>query len=303
MKIFKAYLGKYQFNPYIHIASEYKEILDNDFTKDKAKVYFFIKSKAIFSELAINEFSVNGKVINNDSKINIQFNICSFLGDLLLKIYDNNKNNIKHHVKEREAEKIADYILASMNLDRSAYSQRIDLSLGNGLFTYRDPILGGNTMPVHIYQLINSELLTLKDIKTDILYIGKSDSVDGILKGRIFNHEKSGHILGELGMKNDYLSVFMFEICVDPSIKIDKEIYIPCVEEILIRYFKPKYNKDYLMTKKGSSKHIEKLMNLGFTDCCIELNFDDDICSFGTEVRTHSKKHIISEKLSDIHNI
>lgn len=155
---------------------------------------------------------------------------------------------------------------------------------------------------MHLYQLINGKVITIPNdfLESSILYIGKSDTAKGILKGRIYKHEKTLPILGEHGTTNDEILVFIFEIKCENK-NIPKELYIPVVEEILIRHFKPNKNKEYISEKIGQTKHIKDLINLGFTDYYMELNFDDNVCRFGNETVPYSKKHIITGKLSDIH--
>lgn len=318
-KLFKVYLRNYKFQPIVHLAdSKNIELIDDNFTRNVAKLYFFVKSNCYLDNVSINEFMVSGQVFNNRKttflrkitsilkrKHKFSFQIPDFLESLLINIYKDNKNNIQSFLKEEPtAENILDYILYSLNITRKSYTQK-NLTNNTSLFKYRDPMFGYEEKPpVHIYQLISSGLVSIPSeyVDTDILYIGKSDNVNGILKGRILGHEKMLPILGEMGAYNDEILVFMFEIVLDSvdSQNIPKNIFIPCVEEILIRYFNPPKNTEYVSTKLGQSKHIKKLIELGFENYLVELNFDDQVCNFGTHSIPYSQNHIISGKLSEI---
>ncbi|WP_118808893.1 hypothetical protein [Haemophilus haemolyticus] len=318
-KLFKVYLRNYKFLPIVNLA-DYKNIdlIDDDFTKNVAKLYFFVKSNCYLDNVSINEFTVSGQVFNNRKnhflrnvpnclrrKHKFSFEIPNFLESLLINIYKDNKNDIQSFLKEEPtAKNILDYILSSLNINRASYTQK-NLTNNTSLFKYREPIFGYKEQPpVHIYQLINAGLVSIpsKYMDTHILYIGKSDNVNGILKGRILGHEKMLPILGEMGTYNDEILVFMFEIFLDSvdSQNVPKDIFIPCVEELLIRYFNPPKNIEYVSTKLGQTKHIKKLIELGFENYLVELNFDDQVCNFGTQSIPYSQKHIILGKLSEI---
>lgn len=167
---------------------------------------------------------------------------------------------------------------------------------------------------LHIYQMVNGKLANGKDsiklidipenfLQTEILYLGKADrATGGILEGRIYTHEKNLSILGEYGIFNDEVLIFIFEIEIINS-QVSKKIYVPFVEEVLIRYFM--HNSSRTKNKNGVNstqtwKSTTDMINKGFTEFHIELVFDDEICRFGTDSRPYSKKHIIKGKLSNL---
>lgn len=279
--IFKAYLGRYQFFPIINIADEQNhQFYESELINQQAKIYFFVKSKNYFSDVK-SDFGLANVTgfVNNPHGSRESFDFAKYL-PFIGAFNINQIPQIEKEIKENGVYKLA-----------KSPSNVIDIyKRGEIMYT------------MHLYQLINGRIITVpKDfLESNILYIGKSDTAKGILKGRIYKHEKTLPILGEHGTSNDEILVFIFEIRCEND-NIQRELYIPVVEEILIRYFQPNKNKEYISEKNGQTKHVKELMDLGFTDYYMELNFDDDVCRFGSETIIYSKKHIIKGELSKIH--
>lgn len=317
--IFKAYLRKYQFFPIVHLANdENHEVYNNDLIKKNAKIYFFVKSKNYFSDVRFSENAVHGKVVNTAGHTSkFKFNKTQPFSDLILKEME--KSGEREDVVTQKFNHIFSYKLIGSDiiiLLNKIYGDRFKNKLIQSIFINilkklvhpRTNVLtvfkNNHYFQVfHLYQLINGKAInTDKDfLQTNILYIGKSDNAKGILEGRIYKHEKHLPILGEYGTSNDEILVFIFEILLENK-RMNKNIYIPIVEEILIRYFSPGKNKQYVTEKKGKTSHVQKLIDKGFTDYYIELIFDDAVCRFGSEKREFSRKHIIKGKLENLHN-
>ncbi|WP_439239557.1 hypothetical protein [Lonepinella sp. BR2919] len=308
-RLFKVYLKRYQMEPIVHLAGINKDkeilnILDQDFTKEIAKIYFFVRSNSFLSKMSIKNYRVSGEVHNlKNGKRDFRFHLSDFFSDILFKLYDIHRNEIPASLK-REAYDIFNYIIENkLVANFEIKNQTLSIFDKTNCFSYK---IGGehnyNEPYIHLYQLINANLIDVdRDfLESNVLYIGKSDNTKGILKGRILGHEKMLPILGDIGVKNDEVLVFMFELCVDTLLDIPADIYIPCVEEILIRYFRPNKNDQYVESRIGKTTHINDLMNMGFEDYFVELNFDDHICRFGNEHISYSRKHFISGKLSDL---
>lgn len=271
---FKAYLEEYQFFPVINLSDEEeRKIFDNKLTLKEAKIYFFIQSKAKFKNVRFlkNEEKLNCKIINESNEV------YSF--------------SIKHSFPTR--------ILTPPS---NKFSKLINKIFMNNISSILEINTNNPNKPtfIHLFQVVNGAKnvnLPKNFLKSEIVYLGKSDNAKGILHGRVYRHEKTLPILGKLGVLNDEILIFVFKInLVDEAKNLPNDIYIPVVEEILIRYFQPRENREYLTTKTATSKHWKKMQNLGFTDYCIEMNFDDDVCCFGTSKKEFRTKHLILGK-------
>lgn len=79
--IFKAYLKDYQFFPIINIADERNhEFYDSELINQKAKIYFFVKSKNYFSDVKsdLGLSNVTG-FVNNPNGLKENFNFFKHL--------------------------------------------------------------------------------------------------------------------------------------------------------------------------------------------------------------------------------
>ena len=322
--LFKAYLRDYQFFPIVHLADDNNhKFYDSDLIKNRAKIYFFVESKNYFSNVRLLDNMVSGKVINNLGEIK-EFEFDKTMPfDAVIK--KNAQDNITHKNKSIDSEveylrnccrnDISYNIIGSdvaLLIYKYKFLKQISNFLNKLIHPYSNLLtvsVKGENLPFifHLYQLINGKIINIQDnfLETNIIYIGKSDNAKGILKGRIYGHEKMLPILGKHGTTHDEILVFIFEIILDIKNNVQKEIYIPVVEEILIRYFmknsRTTKNKEYISERTGQSENVKKLIKLGFNDYLIELNFNDEVCRFGTDVIPYNKKHFIKGRLGDLH--
>ena len=298
--IFHIHFRNFQFFSVRDLSIEEKHLLFNELTTKKANIYFFIKKNIFFESIKIKEeYKITGNFINNlKQKKRFAFDMYQYYEELLLPIAKEKKLSLEYIINQKMANLYYPNTCVSQLELENTYKKLASITEINLSLASLDDPLSQKNLELDTYKLINYFKYPIDKnfIKSDIIYIGKSNDKKGIIS-RIINHEKWLPILSpRSNLDGDEICVFMFEIAFSNSLKIPKDIYIEACEQILINYFKPPENNLHKNSSLSTEK-IKKLKSYGFNNYLIELNFEDLICNFGTQYVPHNLKHFIVNSL------
>lgn len=298
--IFHIHFRNFQFFSVRDLSIEEKHLLFNELTTKKANIYFFIKKNIFFESIKIKEeYKITGNFINNlKQKKRFAFDMYQYYEELLLPIAKEKKLSLEYIINQKMANLYYPNKCVSQLELENKYKNLASITEINLSFASLYDPLSQKNLELDTYKLINYFKYPIDKnfIKSDIIYIGKSNDKKGIIS-RIINHEKWLPILSpRSNLDGDEICVFMFEIAFSNSLKIPKDIYIEACEQILINYFKPPENNLHKNSSLSTEK-IKKLKSYGFNNYLIELNFEDLICNFGTQYVPHNLKHFIVNSL------
>lgn len=298
--IFHIHFRNFQFFSVRDLSIEEKHLLFNELTTKKANIYFFIKKNIFFESVKIKEeYKITGNFINNlKQKKRFAFDMYQYYEELLLPIAKEKKLSLEYIINQKMANLYYPNKCVSQLELENKYKELASITEINLSFASLYDPLSQKNLELDTYKLINYFKYPIDKnfIKSDIIYIGKSNDKKGIIS-RIINHEKWLPILSpRSNLDGDEICVFMFEIVFSNSLEIPKDIYIEACEQILINYFKPPENNLHKNSSLRTEK-IKKLKSYGFNNYLIELNFEDLICNFGTQHVPHNLKHFIVNSL------
>ena len=299
MKIFHAYIKKYQFQPFKRLFDDsIIDVVKTELADNISTIYAIAQIPRVSYILGSFKINKKCKAVGN---INIKNKILKIaidipatwysaeteVGEYLRSVFPCIDDFIQHIMWQyfrliRQAERICPYKEVA----------KVDLTKSNNEDLYIDcPIaksLANNPKEytiLPIYQIINFFDINCID-SIDLLYIGKS--IKSPFK-RLRKHEKWGYILANYDPNYEYL-VYFFEIEENKIIKTNFKDYIlieryknelpensivTICEAALINFYKPTLNKEFVQSNLRDIELIRKwLLNNGYTKLVIEVQLE-----------------------------
>ncbi|WKZ47798.1 MAG: hypothetical protein QY306_00350 [Anaerolineales bacterium] len=292
------------------IYGEYKEIIDFQVDSVNASLYFIVEIDRIQFIPAKTSVSKDGTIklaLNIGGKrfceakitfpqIMLSNNLPPDFKSMVFGVRD--VNDYFSLLKKRKYKPCT-----GISLDSDTTDEQIVLNVFAPTFTSKLPLL-----PFRVVQEAGINI----GINPKILYIGQSRQI----KKRANSHEKIQRALAEVNRDKDiYIYFFDFNSKVwlvdlpveeyealdaDNPSKVDDKGRLNLVEMALINYFKPRYNSILTRSNVTSNKQVEKLMKAHhYTQLIVEVSFDSEFFSFGSDEISNKKDHLIIYQLDN----